>query len=366
MLAEHFRGKTVLVTGHTGFKGSWLSQWLVDLGADVVGISLEVDTFPAMFDQLGVRDRVDHNVIDIRDPEPLADTVAAKQPDFVFHLAAQPLVRLSYSDPLTTFATNTMGTVHVLEALRRIEGSCHAVIVTTDKCYENDGRFGPYREGDPFGGHDPYSASKGAAEVVVASYRRSYFDPASFGSDHQVGVASARAGNVIGGGDWAVDRIVPDVMRALAANRPVEVRNPEATRPWQHVLEPLGGYLLLAVRMAEAGTAERREAVFGGFNFGPDPDSTRSVRELVDTILDKWPGSWVDTSDAKKPHEAALLSLAINKAAEVLDWRPHLAFSEAVSMTTEWYQTVASRPRDALKITRGQIRRYQELFATDL
>jgi len=361
-LKEHYAGKTVLLTGHTGFKGSWMSEWLLALGARVVGVSLEPQGKPSLFEQLGLQERMEHHILDIRELDRLRSLVAEVQPDIVFHFAAQTLVRYSYDHPVETFGTNTMGTVHLLESLRYVEKRCEAVIVTTDKCYENREQEAPYTEEAPMGGHDPYSASKGAAELVVASYRRSFFNPADYGKSHQVAVASARAGNVIGGGDWALDRIVPDCMRMLGAGRPVEVRNPHATRPWQHVLEPLGGYLVLALRLSHTQTVEEREALFSGFNFGPHPEANRTVRELVDQVLKNWPGEWVDKSNPDAVHEAGLLNLAIEKAERLLGWKPVWDFETAIACTVEWYREVMKKPADAGKLTRRQIEGYAEVF----
>jgi len=252
MFAEAFRNKTVWLSGHTGFKGAWLAQWLLELGANVHGFALEPATEPALFDQLGLAKRLHHQIADIRDPAAVRESVKKSQPDFVFHLAAQPPVRLSYEQPLETYATNVMGTAHVLEALRALDKPCAAVLITTDKCYENREWLHSYREEDPLGGYDPYSSSKAAAEIAISAWRRSFF------KKHPVKIASARAGNVIGGGDWALDRIVPDCIRALQKKQPIAVRNPNATRPWQHVLEPLSGYLWLAARLYQPFAAPER------------------------------------------------------------------------------------------------------------
>jgi len=272
-----FRGRRVLVTGHTGFKGSWLSLWLRELGADVTGYALAADD-PSMFRALELQSICDSIENDIRDADALTDVIDRVRPDFVFHLAAQSLVLASYDDPLATIQTNVIGTANVLDALRRIGHPCTAIIVTSDKCYENREWVYAYRENEPMGGHDVYSMSKGAAELVVASYRRSFFD------DAKIRVASARAGNVIGGGDWAENRIVPDAIRALSSSQPIDVRNPHAIRPWQHVLDPLGGYLLLASRLAN--DAQCADA----WNFGPVAEDTRTVEELVERVIAAWGG----------------------------------------------------------------------------
>ncbi len=360
-LRNHYAGKKVVLTGHTGFKGSWMSEWLLNLGADVVGISLEPQDNPSFFEQLNLRDRTEHHIQDIRDSVKLAEIVKVAQPDIVFHLAAQPLVRYSYDHPVETFDTNVMGTVHLLDALRTLENPCEAVIITTDKCYENKEVDRPYDEEDPMGGYDPYSASKGACELVVSSYRRSFFHPDDYGKSHQISLASARAGNVIGGGDWALDRIVPDCMRTLAEGKPIPVRNPVATRPWQHVLEPLGGYLVLGMKLADHPGSNVWKEVCSGFNFGPDPESNRSVKELVEQILTCWSGAWEDQSDPNAVHEAGLLNLSIQKADRLLNWQPVWQFDSAINQTVTWYKR-ASEDADPRELTVSQIVEYMELF----
>ena len=343
-------GKRVFVTGHTGFKGSWLCEWLLELGAEVTGYSLPSPTSPALFEQLGLATRLHHLEGEILEPVPLRAAIAKCQPDFVFHLAAQPLVRASYTDPVRTFEVNVLGTVQVLEALRSLAKPCAVVCVTTDKCYENREWLYGYREEDPLGGHDPYSASKAAAEIVIGSYRKSFF------THHPVRVASARAGNVIGGGDWAVDRIVPDSIRALAAGQPIAVRNRHATRPWQHVLEPLSGYLWLGARLAAS------EAFASAFNFGPSHDADRTVAELVVELLRHWPGNWEDQTDPQAVHEAGRLQLATDKAHALLGWSPAWNFSEAVAATVEWYRLASQNPsaEDLRLSTKNQILQYTE------
>jgi len=346
-----YAGRRVLVTGHTGFKGSWLCEWLLTLGAEVTGLALAPEGEDPLFDRLNLADRLDSRIGDVRDADLVAGVVAEVHPDVVLHLAAQPLVRRSYLEPALTFSTNVAGTLNVLEALRReyayrsigrmsARPPLAAVIVTSDKCYENLELTRGYREGDPLGGHDPYSASKAAAEIVAHSYRRSFFPPG-----HDVQLATARAGNVIGGGDRAVDRIVPDCMRALAAGEPVVVRHPRATRPWQHVLEPLSGYLWLATRLA---ATLQDDIAIGSLNLGPEPDADRTVAELVDEVLRHWPGTVApaqaepgayDQRYEAVRHEAGLLSLDIGKAAG-LGWRPTWGFAEAVATTAQWYRAV--------------------------
>jgi CDP-glucose 4,6-dehydratase len=361
-----YAGKRVLVTGHTGFKGAWLSEWLLQLGAEVTGLALPPPTTPSLFEQLGLASRLTHVVGDIRDPAVVARVVEQTKPDFVFHLAAQPLVRLSYEQPVETYATNVMGTAHVLDALRRAGRACVGVMITTDKCYENKEWVHSYREEDPMGGYDPYSSSKGAAELVIAAYRRSYFNS----PDSPVKIASARAGNVIGGGDWALDRIVPDCIRALQKGESIPVRNKVATRPWQHVLEPLSGYLWLAACLANprvapssVGLSDLQLSTFNlqlasAFNFGPSLSSNRTVAELVQELFKHWPGRWEDKSDPKAVHEAKLLNLATDKAHHFLGWDPVWKFEETVRETVEWYRGAASEPNRATELTRNQITEY--------
>jgi CDP-glucose 4,6-dehydratase len=335
-LLHSFKDKRVLVTGHTGFKGSWLCEWLLSLGAEIHGLALPPPTQPALFEQLDLADRIAlHRIADIRDLSAVETAVADARPDFVFHLAAQPLVRLSYAQPVETYATNIMGTVHLLEALRKSGRPCAVVAVTTDKCYENREWLHAYREEDAMGGYDPYSSSKGAAELVVSAYRRSFFGAAS-----GIRLASARAGNVIGGGDWALDRIVPDCIRALQSNSAIPVRNKIATRPWQHVLEPLSGYLQLAATLAtKTGLPLPPETYQSGFNFGPALSSNKTVADLVVEILRHWPGTWEDRSDPAAPHEAVKLNLATDKAFHLLQWEPRWDFAQTVQRTVEWYRT---------------------------
>jgi len=351
-----FRGRRVLVTGHTGFKGAWLCEWLLDLGAHVCGIALAPNTEPSLFQQLGLESRLDHHIQDIRQAGAVTAIVRNLRPDFVFHLAAQPLVRLSYEQPVETWETNVLGTIHILEALRLVDHPCTAIFITTDKCYENREWVHAYREVDPLGGHDPYSSSKAAAEIAITAWRRSFF------RGSPVKIASARAGNVIGGGDWALDRIVPDSMRALARGEAVPIRNKTATRPWQHVLEPLGGYLWLAALLADptlAGTSAPDPVLFGdAFNFGPRLESNRTVAQLVVEFLKHRPGQWEDRSDPRAPHEAGLLNLSIEKAFHLLRWHPVWDFEETVARTAEWYAQVEQSPDTALTLTCSQIAAY--------
>src|SRR3954454_3988805 len=328
-----YQGKRVFITGHTGFKGSWLCEWLLSLGADVSGYSLPPPTEPALFVQLGLGKRIKHVEADIRDTERLQRTIAEAQPDFVFHLAAQPLVRYSYEQPRETYDVNVMGTLHVLEALRSLKHNCAAVMITTDKCYENREWLYGYREEDPLGGCDPYSSSKAAAELVIAAYRRSFF------AQSPVSIASARAGNVIGGGGWATDRIVPDCIRFLSRGESIPIRNRQATRPWQHVLEPLSGYLSLGAALINRLTrGELRNGLVSAFHFGPNLQSNRTVGELVEHVLASWPGKAHDQSDASAPHEAGRLNLATDKAFHLLGWTPVWDFEETIKKTVDWYR----------------------------
>lgn len=368
-LPDAYRDKTVLVTGHTGFKGSWLCEWLLMMGGRVVGVSLPPPTDPSLFNQLGLVGRVDHHIQDIRDLEGVRRIVLNARPDFLFHLAAQPLVRDSYRVPVETYQTNVMGTVHVLESLRSLDEAyardgkvCAAVLITTDKVYENRTWLYGYREEDPLGGYDPYSSSKAATEIAIASFRRSFFNPSRH--DLRIGIASARAGNVIGGGDWAADRIVPDCVRALSISEIIKLRNPCATRPWQHVLEPLGGYLLLGRLLREALQLEAGEARIkalqrnaSAFNFGPILESNRNVQELVDEVLKHWPGRWEDKSDPSAPHEAALLNLATDRAFHTLGWHPRWDFEITVARTMAWYRQ-AAQGSDPASLARQDIDAY--------
>ena len=346
-----WHNRRCLVTGHTGFKGSWLAFWLCELGAQVTGFALPPEGEPSLFEQLGLDRRLDHRIGDIQDPGQLMKLVAETQPEIVFHLAAQPLVRRSYQEPMATWSTNVMGTIHLLEALRTLQQPCSAVLITTDKVYRNNEWLYGYRENDPLGGHDPYSSSKAAAEIAIASWRSSFCGQLPHQTPH-LRVASARAGNVIGGGDWAVDRIVPDAMRALGRGDAIGVRNPAATRPWQHVLEPLGGYL----RLAKALTAS--VSVATAFNFGPQLDANRCVSDLVEEALKHWPGRWQDQSDPSAPHEANLLNLVIDKAHHQLGWAPRWDFSSTVERTVNWYRRVQEGQASALECCRDDLAAY--------
>ena len=330
-----YKGKRVLVTGHTGFKGSWLSIWLHELGAEVVGVALdpisERDNF--VLSGIGSKIKVDIRAY-IRDLNKMKEIFAEYQPEIVFHLAAQPLVRLSYDQPVETYEANVMGTIHVMEAIRATKSVKVGVMITTDKCYDNKEQMTGYKEDDPFGGYDPYSSSKGACEIAIQSWRRSFFNPVDYGKKHTVSLASVRAGNVIGGGDWAKDRIIPDCIRALETTKVINIRSPKAIRPWEHVLEPLSGYMLLAQKMWNNPT-EYCE----GWNFGPEAESVLTVWEVATAIIENFGfGELKDVSDPNALHEANLLMLNINKAKTRLGWKPRLNAKECAVLTSDWYK----------------------------
>ena len=351
MFDNIFNGKTVLVTGHTGFKGSWLCIWLKELGADVVGYALEPYTERDNFVVSGLKDKMIHITGDVRDHEKLRETFRKYRPECVFHLAAQPLVRESYINPKETYEINVGGTVNVLECCRMADSVRVVINVTSDKCYENREWVWGYRESDPMGGYDPYSSSKGCAELITAAYRNSFFNPVDF-ERHGKSISTARAGNVIGGGDWQKDRLMPDCIRALENDRPIEIRSPRATRPWQYVLEPLSGYLLLASKMYEAP----REFC-GAWNFGPDQDSIITVGEIADIIVVKWKsGSWINRSTQEESHEANLLSLDISKARTYLKWSPVWNIDQTIKKTVYWYKSY--RQEDPYKICVNQIEEF--------
>ena len=350
--AGFWAGKRVLVTGHTGFKGAWLSLWLADMGAEVFGLALAPETEPSLFEQLGMASMIDHAVQDLRDAPGVAARVAEARADVVFHLGAQALVRQSYVNPLETWATNVQGTANLLDGVRQAERPCAVIVSTTDKVYANREWSHGYRENDRLGGHDPYSASKAATEIAIASYRAAFFEART--GDVQIGVG--RAGNVIGGGDWSADRLVPDIVRALMVGAVIDVRNPAATRPWQHVLEPLAGYLIYAQALACGATDVE------ALNFGPEAGANRAVREVLSLALTCWEGptsgSWRDVSDTAQPHEAGQLALSIDLARAELGWTPRWSFETAVGATLEWYSAVAVGG-DALALSRAQIARYE-------
>jgi CDP-glucose 4,6-dehydratase len=327
-----YKGKTVLVTGHTGFKGSWLSIWLKEMGAAVIGYALEPYTDKDNFVLSNLHDKMTDIRGDIRDLEQLKSVFQTYRPQIVFHLAAQPLVRPSYDMPRETFEQNVMGTVNVLECVRNYDFTKECICITSDKCYGNQEWIWGYRENDPMGGHDPYSASKGCSELVIAAYIKSFFHPGKY-DDHRKVVASVRAGNVIGGGDWAKDRIIPDCFRAIERGTAIEVRNPKAIRPWQHVLEPLSGYLFLGSHLAR-----NPQLYSGAWNFGPDNDSLLTVAEVVGKLLTAaGTGSWIDKSDRSQPHEATLLNLDCSKSFHYLKWKPSLSIEKCIQYVAEWY-----------------------------
>jgi len=351
MFNNVFKNKAVLVTGHSGFKGSWLCIWLNKLGAKVVGYALEPYTDSDNFVVTGLQNKITHIIGDVRDFHGLRKVFDEYQPEFVFHLAAQPIVRESYTSPKETYDINIGGTTNVLECCRLTDSVMVIINVTSDKCYENKEWIWGYRENDPMGGYDPYSSSKGCSELVTAAYRKSFFNPDDF-NIHKKSLASARAGNVIGGGDWQKDRVIPDCIRALENNRPIEIRNPNAMRPWQHVLEPLNGYLFLASKMYE-----EPQKFCGAWNFGPNYDSIIPVGEVADKVVAHWGnGRWLDLSNENALHEAKLLSLDISKAKSYLKWFPVWDTEKAIEKTVEWYKEY--RKRDPYRICVDQIEEF--------
>ena len=347
----NYKDKKVFVTGHTGFKGAWLINWLHLLGANIKGYALEPKDKKGLFSITAPKVVFENIIADIRDKKKLQKEILNFKPDFIFHLAAQALVRESYEIPSETFEINAIGTANVLEVVNMLNNKCTVIVVTTDKVYENKEIDYHYNETDELGGYDPYSASKAATEIVVSSFRHSFFNPKKY-AEHQKGIASVRAGNVIGGGDWSKDRLIPDIVRSLIASEPVNVRNPLSVRPWQHVLEPLGGYLLLGLLLNEEPLKYS-----GPYNFGPLPTDHLPVKELVNLSLECWGnGSWIDTSDATQPHEAGLLKLDISKAKNVLNWLPKLTSKDAVEWTIDWYKKNADVVFD---YTVEQIKNYQ-------
>ena len=356
MFGNVFKNKRVLITGNTGFKGSWLTTWLLGLGAKIYGFSIDVPTNPSIFETAKLADRIDHTFGDIRDLKAFEDCFEKAQPDFVFHLAAQPIVSVSYKDPLGTISTNVMGTSNVLETLRKADRDIVAVIITSDKCYENVEWVWGYKESDHLGGKDLYSGSKGAAEIIFHSYFCSFFQ------DSKVKLATGRAGNVIGGGDWALDRIIPDAIRAWNQGESVEIRSPKATRPWQHVLEPLSGYLNLA-----QGLFEGLEISGESYNFGPRSDQNATVSELLEDLSSPWGFEKVEQAyqvTGNVPFkEAGLLKLNCDKALFDLKWLPNLDYPTLIQMVGDWYYQYYKENADAFDLTRSQIQAYQD-FAT--
>lgn len=351
--ADYYKGKRVLVTGHTGFKGSWLSIWLKELGANVIGYALDPYSDKDNFVLTNLSSEITDLRGDIRDRKKLNDVFKEFRPEIVFHLAAQPLVRLSYDQPVETYETNVMGTINVLEAVRSTEETKTCICITTDKCYENKEQIWGYREDDPMGGYDPYSSSKGACEILINSWRQSFFNPKDY-TNHKTAIASVRAGNVIGGGDWALDRIIPDCIRALENGDPIEIRSPRAVRPWEHVLEPLSGYLELGYKMSKDPVAYSE-----GWNFGPSLESIICVWDIADKVISNYgSGELVDKSNSDDLHEAKLLSLDISKARFKLGWTPTLNIDETVKMTVDWYKRYTKE--DVYKLCVEQIVKFSD------
>lgn len=351
---DFFKGKRVLVTGHTGFKGSWLAIWLHELGANVVGVGLdpysEKDNYALSC--IGKKIEADERA-DIRNGEKIKEIFKKYQPEIVFHLAAQPLVRLSYEKPVETYESNVMGTINVMEAIRATDSVRSAVMITTDKCYENKEQIWGYRENEPMGGYDPYSSSKGCCEIAISSWRRSFFNPADYGKKHHVSIASVRAGNVIGGGDWSKDRIIPDCIRALEAGKPIEIRSPHSIRPWQHVLEPLSGYMLLAKKMWEEPTMYCE-----GWNFGPRMESVTPVWDVATMLVNDYgKGGLKDVSDPNALHEAKLLMLDITKAHVRLGWQPRMNIQQCIELVADWYKKY-SATQDVYKLCVSEIEQF--------
>lgn len=334
LFGNFFKGKRVLVTGHTGFKGSWLSIWLHELGAEVVGVSLDPYSERDNFVLSGIGNKIRTDIrADIRDGQKMKSIFAEYKPEIVFHLAAQPLVRLSYEQPVETYETNVMGTINILEAVRFTDSVKVGVMITTDKCYDNKEQLRGYKEDDPFGGYDPYSSSKGACEIAIQSWRRSFFNPEHF-EKHGKSIASVRAGNVIGGGDWSLDRIIPDCIRALETDKLIEIRSPKSVRPWEHVLEPLSGYMLLAQKMWDDPTGYCE-----GWNFGPEAESVSTVWEVATELVKNFgKGELKDCSNPNALHEAQLLMLDVTKAKTRLGWKPRLNMQQCISLVADWYK----------------------------
>ena len=356
---QFWSGKRVFLTGHTGFKGGWLTLWLASMGAKVTGFSLAPNTNPNLYEVAKIASCCEKSILgDIRNLDSLATAMQLANPDVVIHMAAQPLVRYSYANPVETYATNLMGTVHVLEALRTCNSVKAALMVTTDKCYENKEWVWGYRENEPMGGFDPYSNSKGCAELAIASYRQSFFSERDY-SKHGVAIASARAGNVIGGGDWSTDRLIPDAIRAFESGQTLMLRNPLAIRPWQHVLEPLSGYLVLSQALFEQGIAYN-----GAWNFGPNDADARSVQEVIQLLIDRWGCAVVWQQDGQPaPHEAHFLKLDCSKARQELGWRPSWSLERAIEAIVEW-QAVFHKKGDIVAIMRSQIDTYRHCNAS--
>ena len=350
MFNNVYKGKKVFLTGHTGFKGSWLALWLAELGAEVLGYSLAPNTNPSMFKELKIETKISKSVIaDILDEKTLEKVMLEFQPDIVFHLAAQPLVRLSYAEPVVTYKTNVIGTLNVLEAARKTKSVKAFVNVTTDKCYENKEITRGYKEDEPMGGYDMYSSSKGCVEIMSSSYRRSFLQ-----EEGTYAMATARAGNVIGGGDWALDRLIPDCVRSINEGKKIEIRNPVAVRPWQHVLEPLSGYLLLGEKLLVEGKKYAE-----GFNFGPNEDSVLRVADVAQKVTENYGKGEVVVHKTDNLHEANLLMLNVEKAEKVLGWTPTYTANQAIEKTVEWYKHFYAKDTDMYEFTMSQIKEYE-------
>lgn len=350
-----YRGKTVLITGHDGFKGSWLSLWLKELKARVVGYALRTPPGPNLFETLNLKDRITHIIGDIRNERRLLGVFEEYKPQFVFHLAAQPLVRMSYKRPKFTYETNVLGTINTLEAVRKTKSVKACIIVTSDKCYKNMGRARACKEGDGLGGYDPYSSSKACAELVVDTYRKSFLNHEEFGKTHNTTLSSARGGNIIGGGDWGRDRLFPDCVKALSQNKMINIRNPRATRPWQYVLDLLNGYLLLGAAMYESG-----DRYDGAWNFGPDNKNVLTVEKLLMVIIKCWGGGRYAIDTAGHPHESRFLKLDTKKARALLNWKPVYDIYESIERTVNWYKNFYNNTgkEKLYELTRKEIRDY--------
>ena len=353
IFSNFYKSKKVLVTGHTGFKGSWLSIWLHELGAEVIGVAYDPCSERDNFVLSGIGNKIKADLrADIRDGRKMKEIFAEYQPEIVFHLAAQPLVRLSYDIPVETYETNVMGTINIMESIRATDSVKVGIMITTDKCYENKEQIWGYRENEPMGGYDPYSSSKGAAEIAIGSWRRSYFNPADYGKKHHVSLASVRAGNVIGGGDWALDRIIPDCIKAIEAGEPIAIRNKTAVRPWQHVLEPLSGYMLLATKMWNEPMKYCE-----GWNFGPRAESISTVWDVASKLIANYgDGGLKDMSDPNAVHEANLLMLDISKAKFKLGWEPGMNIDQCIALVADWYKRY--KTEDVYRLCIEEIKKY--------
>jgi len=353
-----WKGKRVFITGHTGFKGGWLCLWLKSLGADVTGYALQPVTTPSLFESASVAEDMNSVIADVCDEKCLTSALVEACPDVVIHMAAQALVCYSYHHPVETYAVNVMGTVHLLEAVRQCDSVKSVLVITSDKCYENQERQNGYREGEPMGGFDPYSNSKGCAELVVSAYRQSFFEGGGFEGDRQVAIATARAGNVIGGGDWSEDRLIPDMVRAFSIGERVTIRNPGAVRPWQHVFEALHGYLLLLERM------DSNPGLFSqAWNFGPEDKDVRDVAWIVEQFASTWgEANWRIEADAEALHEAHLLKLDCSKARHELNWRPVLDIEQALKWTADWYRAYYGK-HDMKMTSQQQLAQFQQMVA---